>query len=122
MEAVGLTKKVTVLGKRDVSVLAKFDTGASRTSIGHVIAKKAGLGPVLRTRNVRSASRATGQKRKVVLAKIRIGRKTYETEATLSNRSHSKCKVLIGRDIILGNFRIDISKTHKGIKETDFKP
>lgn len=109
---VGLVEPVTVIGKKNIKAFAKFDTGAARTSIDRKLAKEAGLGPVIKYKKIKSAL-SPGQRRGIVKAKIRIGRKVYETEATLSNRDHSKCKVLIGRDIIYDNFVIDISKYGK---------
>ncbi|MCD6414783.1 MAG: ATP-dependent zinc protease [Candidatus Diapherotrites archaeon] len=111
-EVVGLVEPVVVCGKKKVSAMAKFDTGAARTSIDLELAKKAELGPIIKHKKIHSAL-SPGQKRGVVKVKIHILGKTYETEATLSKREHSKCKVLIGRDIIYNNFVIDISKGGK---------
>jgi len=120
MQAVGLFKEVTVAGKKKVKALAKFDTGAKATSIDSALAKKAGLGPVLKHKKVKSAS-SSGHSRPVVKAKIKIGRKEFVAEVNVTARTHSKCKVLIGRDIILNNFVIDVSKTHKGPGEKDVR-
>ena len=116
---VGLIEKVVVKGKKDVRALAKFDSGAARTSIDKALAKKAGLGPVIKKKSIKSSLGKS--RRSVVEAKMKIKGKIYKVEATLANRTHSVCKVLIGRDIILKNFIIDVSKTHKGIKEKDFR-
>ncbi|MFC2174815.1 retropepsin-like aspartic protease [archaeon] len=121
MQTVGLTKEVVLVGKKRVKALAKFDTGAKTTSIDSGLAKAAGLGPVLRHKKVKSAS-STGHRRAVKKARITIGKKSYTAEANITARPHSRCKILIGRDIILKNFVIDVSKTHKGPGEAEFKP
>ncbi|MCK4326904.1 MAG: ATP-dependent zinc protease [Candidatus Diapherotrites archaeon] len=113
MQTVGLFKQVTLVGKKKVKALAKFDTGAKTTSIDTALAREAGLGPVLRHKKVKSASSA-GHRRAVKKAAITIGKKRYVTEANITDRRHSRCKILVGRDIILNNFVIDVSKTHKG--------
>ncbi|MCD4739621.1 RimK/LysX family protein [archaeon] len=112
MKEVGLVEKVAVCGKQKVDALAKFDTGAARTSVDKTLAEKVGLGPVLRTRKIKSAL-SKGQEREVVKAQIQVAGKSFDTEVNLSDRSHSKCKVLIGRDLMFENFVINISKEGK---------
>lgn len=112
MKEVGLVEKARVIGEKEVDALAKFDTGAARTSIDKALAKEAGLGPVIRYKKVKSAL-SMGQKREVVRAKIGVAGKVFDTEVNLSDRKHSKCKVLIGRDLMFENFVINISKEGK---------
>lgn len=112
MIEVGLVEKAKVTGNKTVEALAKFDTGAAHTSVDESLAEEAGLGPVLRTKKIKSAL-SKGQERKVVKAVIEVAGKSFETEVNLSNRSHSKCKVLIGRNLMFNNFLINISKEGK---------
>ncbi len=121
MQTVGLLKEVTIIGKKQVSALAKFDTGAKTTSIDKELAKEAGLGPILKYKRVKSASTKSGHKRAVMKARIKIGCKEFKGEVNVTPRVHSQAKVLIGRDIILNNFVIDLTKTHKGPSENELK-
>ena len=108
---VGLTDKVKIRGKKSVETLAKFDTGAKRTSIDMGIAAKAKLGPVIDVVKVKSASLKGGYvKRPVVEAVVEVCGKKLKVKANIEDRVHSKQKVLIGRDIIKSNFIIDVEK------------
>ena len=112
MQEVGLVEKAKVTGKQTVDALAKFDTGAARTSIDKTLAEQAELGPVIRTKKIKSAL-SEGQEREVVNARIDVAGRVFDTEVNLSDRKHSKCKVLIGRDLMFNNFVINISKEGK---------
>jgi hypothetical protein len=108
---VGLTDKVKVKGKKSVETIAKFDTGAKRTSIDISIAAKAKLGPIIDVVKVKTASLKGGYvKRPVVEAELFICGKKIKVEANIEDRVHSKQKVLIGRDIIKSNFIVDVEK------------
>ncbi|MBR9682066.1 MAG: hypothetical protein GOV02_00125 [Candidatus Aenigmarchaeota archaeon] len=108
---VGLIDKVKVKGKKTVETIAKFDTGAKRTSIDMGIAAKAMLGPVVDVVKVKTASLKGGYvKRPVVEAEIHICGKRVKIKANIEDRVHSKQKVLIGRDIIKSNFIVDLDK------------
>ncbi len=120
MRTVGLVAKGEIIGKKRINVLVKFDTGAARTSIDEEIAKKAGLEFLEKEKLVISSS--ARKKRKLVKAVIMLFGKKFEIVANTAKRTHSPFKVLVGRDIILGNFVIDISKTHSGPKELDLRP
>ena len=119
---VGLIEPVTIVGKKSIGAMAKFDTGAARSSIDEKLAKMAGLGPIVRWVRVRSSSLGKNyQRRPIVKAKLIIKDKKIDAEVNIADRSHFRNKVLIGRDIIHGNFIIDIEKTHKSHKEEDVK-
>jgi hypothetical protein len=76
---------------------AKLDTGAKRCSIDEGLAKALGLTPVS-TVKVRNAMGT--QERDVVVAKMRIGRVTYDVEMTVADRSHMKCPMLLGKEFL----------------------
>ncbi|HDQ59614.1 MAG TPA: hypothetical protein ENN30_00305 [Candidatus Woesearchaeota archaeon] len=119
---VGLTEPVIVIGKDSIGSIAKFDTGAARSSIDEGLAEKACLGPVVRWVRIRSSSLGIQyQRRPVVKAELEIKGKKIKAEVNLAKRSHSSLKVLIGRDIIHGNFIIDIDETHESHKECDLR-
>ena len=119
MRTVGLIEPVVVVGKKRIKVLGKFDTGAFRTSIDEKVAKEAGFRAVGKVKTKSALSK--GRRRKLVKAKIQIGNKIFDVEASVSKREHSVAKVLIGRDILFKNFVVDVSKRHSSPKERDFK-
>lgn len=121
-KVVGLIENVTVIGKDSIGAVAKFDTGAARSSVDEKIAEKAGLGPVVRWVRIKSSSLKGGyQRRPIVRAELDVEGKRIKAEVNIADRRHSKNKVLIGRDIIHGNFIVDVSKTHESHKEGDVK-
>jgi hypothetical protein len=107
---VGLVEKVKIMGKKSVSSLAVFDTGATTTSVDIKLASKAGLGPVTRVTKVKNPSLRGKVSRPVVRAKIDIHGKTFRTEVNLQDRSHMKFPVIIGRNVLAGNFLVDPQK------------
>ena len=114
-EIVGLLTKVKVRGKNTVETIGKFDTGARSTSVDRDVAIEAGLKLIEKTRVYKSG---LGKHRRFLAkAIITINGKSFETTVNISDRSHSLAKVLIGRDIILGNFIIDVSRTNYGPSE-----
>lgn len=121
---VGLVEKVKIIGEKgEVETLAKFDTGASNNSIDFKLAAEAGVGPVVSSAKIKSASAPKGYKRRpVVDAVIEVKGEKYETKANLGDREDMKYKVLIGRELIHKNFSIDVSKSHKDVGEEAVHP
>jgi len=109
---IGLTEKVLVKGKgKGKEVMARVDTGATKSSMDMKLAAELSLGPVLRTKLVKSASGSSI--RPVLKGKVEIANKEIISEFTLADRSHMKYKVLIGQDILVDNAFI-IDPTKKG--------
>ncbi len=106
---VGLTEKITVCGKSTCkSVIARIDTGATKSSIDAKMAADLDLGPVVRQKLVKSA---TGNSmRPVKAAKVVIQDKELDTDFTIADRSHMKYSVLIGQDVLKQGFLIDPNK------------
>lgn len=109
-KVIGLIEPVRIIGKKAVKTTALFDTGARLTSIDHRIAAEAQVGPILRTQKVKAPITKEIEQRPVVRVRIEIDGKEYEAEANLNDRSHMKYPVIIGRNVIHGNFIIDVSK------------
>jgi hypothetical protein len=111
-EVIGLREKITIYtphGKFDV--IARIDTGATKSSIDADFAKKIGVGPAVRTAMVRSAH---GSKlRPVVKIVVGIGNKLVRKEFTVAERQHMRYRVLIGLNILKKNFLIDPSKVEE---------
>jgi hypothetical protein len=110
-----------VLLKWGVKFLARIDTGAASTSldarklkiIGDFAEFKMRNGkkvklPILEYRHVRTS---VGQQlRPVVLLDICLGSLHLLTQVTLTNRSHLKYALLVGRRVLKGNFVVDVSR------------
>ena len=116
---VGLVEPVKIIGqKKEVKVMAKFDTGAQRTSIDKKIISKIGFKPIGKTTTVNVHGKSV---RPLVKINLEIKGKKLEVVANVSDRSSRRDKVLIGRDAIFSNFIVDITKSHKSHKLRDLK-
>jgi hypothetical protein len=113
MDEVGLVEKVKVIGEKQVRALALCDSGASSTSVDVRLAAKALLGPIVKTIKVRNPSHKTEVRRPVVKARIIIAGREFETNVNVQDRGHMTFPVLIGRNILSGNFVIDTKKNHE---------
>lgn len=112
-EIVGLVEKIKIIGEREIETYALFDSGAKSTSVDTRLAAKARLGPIIKTTKVKNPSLKTETRRPVVKAKIQILGKIFYTEVNIQDRSHMSFPVIIGRNILKGNFIIDPHKNHK---------
>src|SRR3989338_1589029 len=106
---VGLTTQVIVHGKNGKKqVIARIDTGATKSSIDEKLAAELGVGSELRQVLIKSAH---GSKhRGIVALEMEIGGQLMKTECTLADRAHMKYKVLIGQNVLKRGFFIDPSK------------
>ncbi len=110
--AVGFTEKVTVYGtNKNKTLMARVDTGAAKNSIDVKIAAELKLGPIIKTKKVRSAEGLSN--RPLIKAGLKIGGRKFKTLFNLADRSKLKYKVLIGRNILKQNFVVDSSKKNK---------
>ncbi len=109
---VGAVEPVTVRGKGGSRrVLAKIDTGASRTTIDFDLAAKVGLGPVMDTVRVRAAMSEHAETRPLVDADIIIHGEEFDIPVALTDRGDMRYHVIIGMDILKsGLFLIDPAK------------
>jgi len=109
---VGLTTRVILFGKHGKKeVLARVDTGATKSSIDEHLARDIGLGPALKHALVKSAHGT--KRRSIVLADIMLGAEMMRAEFTQADRSHLKYPVLIGQNILKRGFLVDPSKGEK---------
>ena len=106
----GLIEKVKVRGSSTGEVLALVDTGAKLTSVDIKLAAETGIGPVIRATKIKSASKDSGTRRPVLRATIEVGGKKFDTEVNIADRSRMAFPVLIGRNILTGNFLVDVEK------------
>lgn len=108
---IGIIEKITLIGRngKKKETSAKIDTGASRSSIDTRIASELRLGPIVKTRLIKSANGSS--LRPVIEARIKIDGQILDTQFTLANRKHMKYKVLIGLNTLQkGEFLVDPEK------------
>ncbi|WP_435360334.1 RimK family alpha-L-glutamate ligase [Haloarchaeobius sp. DFWS5] len=107
---VGYTEEVVVSGTSDSkTVIAKSDTGATRTSIDTGLAADIGAGPIKSVMRVKSGSLKQGKSRPVVDLVVGVGGNQHTVTASVEDRSHMDYPILLGRDI-LTNYQVDVSK------------
>ena len=106
---IGLTEKLSIYGNpRKKAVIAKIDTGATKSSIDTNLAEELKLGPVIKSKLVKSAH---GSKlRPIIEATIELAGKIIKSEFTLADRAHMKFSILIGQNILKEGFLIDPEK------------
>ena len=103
---IGLAEKVKVFFDRGhKNVIAKIDTGATKSSIDTNLAAELKLGPVIKSKLVKSVH---GSKlRPIIEATIELSGKKIKSEFTLADRAHMKYRILIGQNILRDGFLID---------------
>ena len=104
---VGLVERVTIVGKKKNTFIARIDTGATKSSIDTQLAGDLGLGPIISSRLVKSVH--GNSVRPVIEAAVTLAGKQVKAEFSLANRSHMKYPVLIGQNILKEGFLIDPS-------------
>lgn len=106
---IGLAEKVQIHhSKGSKGVIAKVDTGATKSSIDTNLAAELKLGPVIKSKLVKSAH---GSKlRPIIEATIELAGKKIKSEFTLADRAHMQYRILIGQNILKDGFLIDPTK------------
>jgi len=109
---VGLLEKVKLNGHgNNREIIARIDTGATKSSIDLTLASKLKLGPVIESMLIKSAH---GTKlRPVIEAEIEICGRKIKEHFTLADRGHMRYQVLVGQNILKQGFLIDPSKELK---------
>jgi hypothetical protein len=108
---IGYTEEVVVSGSRDTrTILAKSDTGATRTSIDAQLAAEIGTGPIKDIVRVRSGSLKSGKARPVVDVVVGVGGTQHTVTASVEDRGHMDYPLLLGRDI-LEHYHVDVTRT-----------
>ena len=104
---IGLIEEVTILTNDDKEkkVIAKVDTGASKSSIDINLASDLKLGPIIKTKLVKSAHGI--RIRPVLNITIVLHGKKIKSEFTLADRSHMNYRILLGQNILKHDFLID---------------
>ena len=106
----GIVEKVKVKGAKEKTVLALVDTGAKLCSVDIKLAAETGIGPLKRTTKIKGAAKGKGTRRPVLGAHLELGGRKFDTEVNIADRSHMTFPVLIGRNVLTGNFTVDVEK------------
>ena len=106
-EILGLVEEISLLNSEvEEQVTARIDSGAMTSSLDKTIVEKLNLGPILRTKVIKSASGV--EERPIIAARVRIKGKIMEEEFTVADRNHMTYQVLMGQNILKkGEFLID---------------
>ncbi len=112
-EILGLTEFVTMIGPngKKKRLIARVDTGATKSSVDVRISAELQLGPIIRHKKVKSAS--GNHMRPVVKAQIKLNNRIFNEEFTIADRAHMRYKVLLGQNVLKHNFLIDPLKKKK---------
>ncbi|MCK5140445.1 MAG: ATP-dependent zinc protease [Thermodesulfovibrionia bacterium] len=109
---IGLIETITIYGKKkNKKIKAKIDTGATKSSIDLNLASELHLGPIIKSKMVKSAHGS--RVRPVIECEINLAKKKIISEFTLADRDHMKYKVLVGQNALKKYFLIDPSKNPK---------
>ena len=116
---IGYIEEVQVTGTRgSETILAKSDTGATRTSIDSQLAADIGTGPIKDIVHIKSGSLKSGRSRPVVDLVVGIGGEQHTVTASVEDRSHMDYPLLLGRDILTHD-QVDVNKRADSEPETD---
>ena len=116
---IGYTEEVIVSGTSgSENILAKSDTGATRTSIDTKLAAKIGAGPIKSIARVKSGSSKSSRSRPVVDVVIGVGGNRHTVTASIEDRGHMDYPVLLGRDI-LKHYQVNVQKRADQEEETE---
>jgi len=112
-KTVGLVEPIKIIGNGSSKiVMARIDTGATKSSIDANLASEVRAGPIIETKMIRSAH--GNSLRPIITAKIEIEGEIVETSFTVAERSHMKYKMLIGQNVLKrGKFLVDPLKKPK---------
>ncbi len=107
-KVLGVVENVTVIGeKEEEEVRAIIDTGAKLNSLDIGLARRIWVGEPIRTMKVKNPSLKGYVRRPVVKIRIRLKGRVFDTEANLQDRKHMKFPVIIGRNLLAGNYLVD---------------
>lgn len=97
----GATERVTVAGLRgSTAVVAKVDTGASRSSIDTGLACEVGAGPIVGEKRFRSSTGS--EHRAIVEVRVTVRGREHVVEANLADRSDLATDLRLGRSVLEG--------------------
>ncbi len=103
---IGLVEPVAVFANgKAIVISAKIDTGATKSSLDKTIAHELKLGPIIKTKIIKSAHGT--MRRPIIELEIEMAGTRIKSEFTLADRNHMSYKMLIGQNILHQGFLID---------------
>lgn len=106
---VGFTETITIKSNgKSKKIVARIDTGATKSSIDTSLASELKLGPIIASKMVKSANGA--KLRPIVDVSVLLEGQEVTEKFTLADRSHMRYRVLIGQNILKRGFLIDPNK------------
>ena len=106
---IGLAENIKLIGPEgNKLIVAKIDTGATKSSVDSKLAAELKLGPIIRTKLVKSAH--GNSVRPIINVSIELAEKKIKSQFTVADRAHMKYRVLIGQNILKEGFLIDPSE------------
>ena len=106
---IGTTEKVILIGpKGKKEVMAKIDTGASKSSIDEKLAEEIGMTDKVGSVIVKTAN--GNRRRQIIKEIIKIKGRVMHVKFTVADRKEMKYRVLIGLNILKRGFLIDPSR------------
>lgn len=103
---IGLIESVEIVGRKETrSIMARIDTGATKSSVDKSLSQELDLGPVVGEKVVKSAHGTS--KRPLVEASLKLRGKKVKGDFSIADRSHMRYQLLIGQNILKQGFLID---------------
>ena len=117
---VGYTEPIQIGGTSgSETVVAKADTGATRSSVDIALASEIGAGPILDSKTVKGGD--DGSPRPIVPVTMQVQDTVHEVEVNVRDRSHLNHDVLLGRDI-LEHYDVRVSSRSSDSAPPTFAP
>lgn len=109
-KVIGLVERIRISGSKGKrEILAKVDTGASRTTISTSIAAEVGVGPI--TDLVKIKASQAKETRPLAEATLELAGESFKLSVGVAGREEMRYSAIIGRDILQsGKFLIDPEK------------
>ena len=116
---VGLVEPVTITGNNEKHrrLIARIDTGATKSSIDKSLVEELKLGPVIKKRMTKQATGITW--RPVIKVKCELSGRKFNFQFTVADRKEMRYKVLIGQNILKRNFLVDPQKDYNKYKDLE---
>jgi len=108
--------------KKTKPVIALIDTGATYTSIDKELAKEIGFNKFKRFIRIKlKSSEKNYVRRPIIDVIVIINKKEFNIEANIERRQNMNCPVIVGRNLLYGNYIVDVEKNNLSFKINKLK-